>query len=50
MFPFKDVCPNKTQQEAQGVSSLVLFIRDKETIQNIHHSIFSLNSERWSFI
>lgn len=34
----------KSVKRAEQVSSLVLFIRDKETIQNIHHSIFSLNS------
>lgn len=41
---------NKSRQAAKQVSSLVLFIRHKETIQNIHHSIISLNSDRQSFI
>lgn len=41
---------NKSGQGPEQVSSLVLFIRDKETIQNIHHSIISLNSDHWSFI
>ncbi|MEQ2250160.1 hypothetical protein ILYODFUR_036951 [Ilyodon furcidens] len=35
---------------AVTVSSLVLFIRDKETIQNIHPSVFSLNTDWSSFI